>query len=404
MKLKNISSSDTQNWRNAEQLIYDVMKLHDFEEVRLSLLQESEMLKKCLKKDFYTNEKDASNPNVIIDLCMEQNVSLRPEGTINLLSNFLNEYDNSKALKYYYLGNMIRIVDNEIEETYRLGAEIYGDETIVSDITVIDTALKLLNAFGLKNTLVEINSFGCENCILSLPKALMEQPKTNINPEDKESKITSNYYQNSLENSDYCQDCQTRLHKIRHFLSNLMIKYQYNPNLTRTYNYYNAMVFNIYVKQGDDNILVGGGGRYDHLTQYVTGKEIPSIGFDLNLDIIYELVKKNNLFPDHSFEFKVFICSETEDLLLNEMQILQELHKKMIYTIQGKVTATSHSALEMAKEESCSVLIYIDNQSLYKGKIEVFNLHKEHGYHISLDSIIDELEIIKKSIKQQLFL
>jgi histidyl-tRNA synthetase len=404
MKLKNISSADTQNWRNAEQLIYDVMKLHDFEEVRLSLLQESQMLKKCLKRDFYTDEKDTRNPNVMIDLCLDQNISLRPEGTINLLSNFLNNYDNSKALKYYYLGNMIRIVDNEVEETYRLGAEIYGDETIVSDITVIDTALKLLNAFGFKSTLVEINSFGCEDCILTLPKVLMKDSLDKTQSPEKETRITSNYYQNSLENSNYCPECQARLHKIRHFLSNLMIKYKYNPDLTRTYNYYNAMVFNIYIQQGDENILVGGGGRYDHLTEYVTGRKIPSIGFDLNLDTIYELVKKNNLFPDNSFEFKVFICSEAEDLLLNEMQILQELHKKMIYTIQGKVTPSSHKALELAKEESCSVLIYIDNESLYKGKVEVVNLHKEHGYHVSLDAIIDELEIIKKSIKQQLFI
>ena len=404
MKLKNITSKDTLNWRNAEQLIYDVMKLHDFEEVRLSLLQESKLLKTCLQRDFFAHKDEKEQQNVIIDLSVNQNISLRPEGTINLLSNFLNDFDSNNVLKYYYMGNMIRVINDEIEETYRLGAEIYGDATIVSDITVIDTALKLLNAFGFKTTLVEINSFGCEKCILNLPSALTKKSQNQPSKNEENSKFSASYYQNSLSNSNYCDSCQERLHQIRHFLSNLMIKYHYNPELKRTYNYYNGMVFNLYVKQGDEDVLVGGGGRYDHLTRFATGKEIPSIGFDLNLDTIYDLVKKNNLFPDNSFEFKVFICSEAEDLLLNEMQILQELHKKMIYTIQGKVTSDSRKALDIAKKANCSVLIYIDNESLYKGKVEVVNLHKEHGYHISLDAIIEELEVVKKSIKQMLYL
>lgn len=404
MKLKNISSADTQNWRNVEQLIYDVMKLHDFEEIRLSFLQDRDILKNCLQKEFFSYEDEQNLQNNVIDLTLNENLSLRPEGTINLLSNFLNDFNNTKTFKYYYLGNMIRIVDNEVEETYRLGAEIYGDATIISDITVVDTALKILNSFGLKTTVVEINSFGCEKCTLNLPEAMKNKWHDDSQEKDVSKKLPANYYQDSLSNLNYCDVCQERLHKIRHFLSNLMIKYNYNPELKRTYNYYNGMVFNLYVKHGDEEILVGGGGRYDHLTRFVTGKEIPSTGFDLNLDIIYDLIKKNHLFPENNFEFRAFICSESEDLLLNEMQILQELHKKMIYTIQGKVNSDSREALEIAKLSNCSVLIYIDNQSLYNGKIEIHNIQKQYSYHISLESIIDELEVIKKSSKQLLYL
>lgn len=404
MKHKNITSAETLNWRNVERLVCDVMKLHDFEQIRLSLLQDGQLLKKCLQRDFFSHKEEKELQDIVVDLTLDNNISLRPEGTVSLLSNFLDNYDSSKVLKYYYIGNMIRVIDNEIEETYRLGAEIYGDATIVSDITVIDTALKLVNALGFKTTIVEINSFGCEECTLNLPDAMKNKWQGDSQENSISSKLPANYYQDSLVNSNYCESCQDRLHKIRHFLSNLMIKYKYNPKLKRTYNYYNGMVFNIYVKQGDEDVLVGGGGRYDHLTRFVTEKEIPSIGFDLNLDTIYQLIKNNSLFPENSFDFRVFICSESEDLLLNEMQILQELHKKMIYTIQGKVNPDSRRALELAKEANCSVLIHIDNESLYKGKVEIFNIQKVHGYLISLDSIIDEIEVIKKSIKQLLIL
>ncbi len=404
MILKNITSADTQNWRNVEQLIYDVMRLHDFEEIRLSFLQDGEVLNNCLQKEFFSHKDEKELQNIVVNLSSKINLSIRPEGTISILSNFLKDYDHNKVLKYFYMGNMIRLINDEVQETYRLGAEIYGDTTIVSDITVIDTALKLLNTFGFKTTLVEINSYGCEKCTLNLPEAMKNKWQGDSTKEKVKVKLPSNYYQDSLSNADYCDVCQERLHKIRHFLSNLMIKYNYNPQLKRTYNYYNGMVFNLYVKQGDEDILVGGGGRYDHLTHFVTGKEIPSIGFDLNLDVIYDLIKKSHLFPENNFEFRVFICSETEDLLLNEMQILQELHKKMIYTIQGLVNSDSREALELAKNANCSVLIYIDNESLYNGKVEMFNIQKLHSYHVALDSIIDELEVIKKSIKQLLFL
>jgi len=218
MKLKNITSAEAINWRNVEFLIYDVMKLHDFEQIRLSLLQDGELLKNCLQRDFFSH-KDGKDPNnIVIDLSLNENISLRPEGTISLLTNFLDDYDISKVLKYYYLGNMIRVKDNEIEETYRLGAEIYGDATIVSDITVIDTALKLLNALGFKTTMVEINSYGCEKCTLNLPQAMKNKWQGNSKEQKSTSKLPANYYQDSLSNSDYCDSCQDRLHKIRHFL------------------------------------------------------------------------------------------------------------------------------------------------------------------------------------------
>ncbi|MFA7057190.1 MAG: ATP phosphoribosyltransferase regulatory subunit [Candidatus Cloacimonadales bacterium] len=404
MKLKNVSSSDTTQWRIVEEMIYEVMKLHDFEEIRLSYLQDKTILNNCLQKDFFVHASEKELKNIVIDLANVENLSLRPEGTINLLTNFLNNYDLSKVSKYYYLGNMIRVLNGEIEETYRLGAEIYGDDTVVSDITVIATALRLLNTMGFGNTSVEINYFGCENCKLNLPDAMKNKWQGNNENQTGLNTPHPNYYQNSKNDSAYCENCQERLRKIRHFLSNLTIKYTYNPELKRTYNYYNGMVFNLYVTQGDEEILVGGGGRYDHLTHYVTKQEIPSIGFDLALDTLFDLIMKSNLIPTNGFEFKVFICSESEDLLLNELQILQELHKKMVCTVQGKVNPDSRDALQEAKDANCSVFIHIDNESLYRGKVEIFNIQKQHNYHTSLETITDEIELIKKSIKQILLI
>ena len=123
MKLKNVSSSDTTQWRIVEEMIYEVMKLHDFEEIRLSYLQDKTILNSCLQKDFFIHASEKELKNIVIDLANVENLSLRPEGTINLLTNFLNNYDLSKVSKYYYLGNMIRVLNGEIEETYRLGAD-----------------------------------------------------------------------------------------------------------------------------------------------------------------------------------------------------------------------------------------------------------------------------------------
>lgn len=404
MELKNVSSTDTTQWRIVEEMIYEVMKLHDFEEIRLSYLQDKTILNSCLQKDFFIQESEKEMKNIVIDLANVENLSLRPEGTINLLTNFLNNYDLNKVSKYYYLGNMIRVLNGELEETYRLGAEIYGDDTVVSDITVIATALRLLNTMGFGTTSVEINYFGCEDCKLNLPDAMKNKWQGNNDNEASLNTPPASYYQNSKNDSAYCESCQERLRKIRHFLSNLTIKYTYNPELKRTYNYYNGMIFNLYVTQGDEEILVGGGGRYDHLTHYITKQEIPSIGFDLALDTLFDLIMKSNLIPANGFEFKVFICSESEDLLLNELQILQELHKKMVCTVQGKVNPDTRDALQEAKAANCSVFIHIDNESLYRGKVEIFNIQKQHNYHTSLETITDEIELIKKSIKQILLI
>lgn len=404
MKLKNICSTDTTQWRIIEQIIHETMKLNDFQEIRLSYLQDKAILKNCLQQDFFSHADEKELKNIVIDLKNVENLSLRPEGTINLLTNLLHDYDLTKVSKFYYLGNMIRFFNDKVEETYRLGAEIYGDNTIVSDITVIATALKLLRTLGFSDTSVEINYLGCEKCKLQLPEVMKNKWQGNSDNEAFPDNSTSNCFQTTQNNGTYCDSCNEHLRKVRHFLSNLTIKYTYNPELKRTYNYYNGMVFNLYVNRGEEKVLVGGGGRYDHLTHYVTDQEIPSIGFDIALDILFDLIRNNNLIPANGFEFKVFICSESEDLLLNEMQILQELHNKMTCTVQGKVNPDSSEALQEAKDADCSVLIYIDNESLYRGKIEIFNIQKQHKSHISLEDVVDEIEVIKKSIKQILLI
>ncbi len=400
MKLRNVNCDNTIKWKYLENTIYEVMQLKNFRQIRLSLFQDSTILYNSLKS-FEGSTDSAKVNHLVMQTNYHSKLSLRPEGTINVLNNFLGLDSTEGIKKFFYLENMYRNTLDGVSENYRLGAEIYGDDTLVSDINIIETGLSIIKAFGFQDYYVKVGSYGCKDC-----SAINTDNSHEDSHDDGEKDLSSNSELALLkkkiakESSTHslCTECSGRLNNVKHFLSNLRIDYKIDYNLKRTFDYYNSIVFNFYVKVDGEDILLGGGGRYDQLTKQVVGRDISSIGFDLDLELLYELVDKKNLFPIMSNDFKVYICSEKKEFLLNELQIHQELQDKNIYTVQGIIDFSINSALNKAISSGCSVMVYISEDSLYEGKIEVNNIQKQYNYLVALDSISTEIEIIKKSI------
>lgn len=395
--------------------ISGIMQLLNFHEVRLSVLQDSLLLQECLMGNIDNDDNSINIDDLIITLKEDSKLGLRPEGTINLLAKIDMSDVDQKIEKFYYLGDMYRKVNGVTMESYRLGCEIYGDDTVMSDITIIITALSVLHELGLQSAYAEISSYGCPVCKAKYSRKLkqfLEDNKKSYCPEclahfkkhthsykECEKQNCSETNQNIPVLADFlCDDCKQRITDVKHFLSNLTIRYQENKNIERTFNYYNGTVFDLYFQHNGEKVKVGGGGRYDLLTKIVKKNDIPSIGFDLNLKLISSLMSERNLFPMEERPFQVYICTDSTELLLNQMHIIQELHSANIPSIQGKVTLDSTLAYNNAVKSSCAVLVYISKESLYSGKVLINNISKEHIYNINLDTIAEEVSIIKKSL------
>lgn len=249
-----------------------------------------------------------------------RNLVLRPEGTassVRLVSH--NKLVNSSyPLRLYYWGKMFRYErpqKGRYREFVQLGVELVNAQGIIADGELFWLIKEIFLNLNLSEFIIRWNYLGNEDS------------------KKKYKEILKNFLIDKLEN--LCLDCQKRydsnplrildckvceknsfppylqaLNKedlnyqkeVKKFFDFLNIANEYNNYLVRGLDYYTGIVFEIYWKKDNDQLALGGGGRYDNLFQQLGGKNLPAAGFALGIDRLANLVSLEiNHSPDVLF-------------------------------------------------------------------------------------------------------
>lgn len=301
--------TDSIKWQYVETIIKEVCQNYNFKYIRTPILEKTKLFHRSIgkatdiiSKELY-NFKDKGNFNI----------SLRPEGTSGIIRSYLeNEmYKNNEVTKLYYLGPMFRyekIDEGRFREFNQFGVEAINSNDPLIDAQIINLAFTIFKKLNI-DVKIYINNVG-------------EYENKKLYKEDLKK-----YFKNHLD--DLCDDCKRRYKqnpirildckkdkrkdyvlgapKIENYLSNnskkhfkevlkyldeLNIPYVINPNLVRGLDYYTNTVFEI--KTNIDNLgsanTICGGGRYNSLINYLSDKNIPSIGFAIGLERLLKVV------------------------------------------------------------------------------------------------------------------
>ena len=151
-------------WKILEEKVEKVLSLHDFQEIRLSVLQDSQVLQDGITALIQGQEADTAMKGVLsLSLPDDQLslLSLRPEGTISVLHHTARITNPGEIHRFYYSGPMFRRINNQQQmEFYQLGVELLGSESILSENEVISLGMKLCKTLGLNEVRLDLNSYG----------------------------------------------------------------------------------------------------------------------------------------------------------------------------------------------------------------------------------------------------
>jgi len=407
-------------WKILEEKMDKVLALHDYQEIRLSVLQDYQVLHTGITALMQGAEADYAVQAVLSLSSPESNLSLlslRPEGTISVLHHTARIINPGEVHRFYYSGPMFRKADTQQQmEFYQLGVELLGSESILSENEVISLGMKVCHGLGLKDVRLDMNSYGCSQCRVAFfadLRSYLEQHKDDYckdcfrelyaNPfsdtrcQDAECKHS---FTSGPQISDYlCNTCKANFSKVKKIQANLGNSYKVNSHLYKNFAYYNETVFDFVVNHKGREIIVGGGGRYDYLSAQITGKKIPAVGFYLNLDILFEIMESRGLFRAPEQDFKVYLCSESENLEMMTLQIAQELHAQGIKTILSPEISTTAEEIKHAIHKACSVMLIIRDDNIREGKILLRNLVKEHQDYVSLKDTLPAILLARKALK-----
>ncbi|MGL5035792.1 MAG: histidine--tRNA ligase, partial [Microcystaceae cyanobacterium] len=214
--------------------------------------------------------------------------------------------------RLWYKGPMFRYERPQAgrqRQFHQIGVEVLGSADARADAEVIALATDILQALGLKNLHLSLNSVGNAEDRQNYRDALVNyltphqadldadsQERLSRNPlrilDSKDAK-TQEIVRNAPSILDYLGD-RSRQHfeQVQQLLTDLGIAYELNPALVRGLDYYTHTAFEI---QSDDlgaQATVCGGGRYDGLVSSLGGPETAAVGWAIGIERLILLLEK----------------------------------------------------------------------------------------------------------------
>jgi len=408
-------------WKLMEHRLEQVLALHDYEEIRLSILQDYEVMYNGITALMQGHEAQYVVEKTL-NLCQPDErislLSLRPEGTISVLHHTARIMKSGDVHRFYYHGPMFRKdKSGKPMEFYQLGVELLGSDSILSENEVISLGMMLCREIGLKNVSLRLNSFGCEMCrraFFNDMRAYLEKhadqycrscyEELYANPFADTRCSDSACAHHALDRpqiSNYlCNKCKTNFNKIKKIQANLAHSYRSDPHLYKNFVYYNETVFDFVLPVNGQELIIGGGGRYDYLSAKITGKKIPAVGFYLNLDDIYTQMEQRRLFSLASRDFTVYLCAQSEDMELMMLQIAQELHARGIKTVLSTELRDTESEEKLARKKLCDLMLIIREENIREGKLLLRNLAKNEQSYVPLNQTTASIQLARKALKK----
>jgi histidyl-tRNA synthetase len=235
-----------------------------------------------------------------------ESVTLRPEFTAGVVRAVLehNLHKGALPVKVFTSGPAFRYERPQAgrhRQFYQFDLEAIGTEDPTVDAETIAVAYDSYRNLELRQFTLLLNSLGDKNCRPAYRAALQDflrkldldadtRARIEINPlrvlDDKRPEVREQTANAPVIIDYLCQDCKAHHDTVRSQLTALDIPFQDAPRLVRGLDYYMRTTYEF-----DHPLLgaqsgIGGGGRYDGLSEDIGGPPLPGIGFAVGLDRI----------------------------------------------------------------------------------------------------------------------
>jgi histidyl-tRNA synthetase len=233
-------------------------------------------------------------------------IALRPEFTAGVLRAVLehNLHKGPLPVKVWTSGPAFRYERPQAgryRQFYQFDLEAIGTEDPTVDAETIAVAWDAYTGLGLRQFTLLLNSLGDSKCRPVYREALQNflrgldldeeaRERIEINPlrvlDDKRPKVREQTANAPVIMDYLCDECKAHHDAVRGLLAALDIPFTDEPRLVRGLDYYNRTTYEF-----DHALLgaqsgIGGGGRYDGLSEDIGGPPLPGIGFAVGLDRI----------------------------------------------------------------------------------------------------------------------
>ena len=330
-------------WRYLESEIIQIVESYGFNEIRLPIMERTELFKRSIGEDTDIVEKEMYT----FDDRNQESITLRPEATASMVrAGITNGLLHNQQQKMWTMGPMFRYEKPQkgrYRQFYQFNIEAMGYGGPDIDAELIILCARMWKVLRIKNLSLKINSLGNKNTRAKYREDLINYFSDNLDNLDENSKNrlhtnplrildSKNPEMRELINDapilpDYLDsESEEHFNKLKNILSDSGIDFQVNPKLVRGLDYYNRTVFEWETDVLGSQGAVCSGGRYDNLIEKIGGKSTPAIGWAMGMERLVSLYEYSNNKID-KISPHIYIAIDGDKAQKKAFQISEELRE-----------------------------------------------------------------------------
>ena len=298
-------------WRHLEKIIIEIVESYGFSEIRLPLLERTELFQRSIGADTDIVEKEMytfKDRN-------EKSITLRPEATASMArAAITNGLLHNQQQKLWTMGPMFRYEKPQkgrYRQFHQFNIEAMGFSGPDIDAEIIIMCARMWRLLNLKNLRLEINSLGSaetrklyRNELITyftkyknnLDESSLKRLESNpLRILDSKNPDMRSIISNAPVMLDYLDpESKKDFEVLKKLLDGSGVKYEVNPRLVRGLDYYNKTVFEWITDDLGAQGAVCSGGRYDGLIEKLGGRSTPAIGWAMGIERLVSLYELEN--------------------------------------------------------------------------------------------------------------
>ncbi|RYJ20884.1 histidyl-tRNA synthetase [Streptomyces sp. L-9-10] len=339
-------------------------------------------------------------------------LALRPEGTASVLRAAL-EANLHKAgnlpVKLWYSGSYYRY-ERPQKGRYRhfsqVGAEAIGAEDPALDAELIILADQAYRSLGLRDFRILLNSLGDKECRPVYREVLQNflrgldldedtRRRIEINPlrvlDDKRADVQEQLVGAPMLRDYLCDACKAYHEEVRELLTAAGVAYEDDEKLVRGLDYYTRTTFEFVHDGLGAQSAVGGGGRYDGLSEMIGGPALPSVGWALGVDRTVLALEAEGIRLDLPNATSVFAVPLGEEARRRLFAVVTELRRAGIPADFSYGAKGLKGAMKNANRSGARYTIVVGERDLAEGVAQLKDMESGEQSAVALDDLVTEL-------------
>ncbi|MEO1203748.1 MAG: histidine--tRNA ligase [Pseudomonadota bacterium] len=397
-------------WQYLEGVVRDIVQSYGYDEIRLPLLEQTELFKRSIgevtdivEKEMYTFEDRGGD-----------SLTLRPEATAGMVrAGISNGLLHNQRQKLWTAGPMFRRERPQrgrYRQFHQFDVEALGYEGPDVDAELIIMSSRIWSRLGISRLTLEINSLGTADARARYRETLVEYFSGVKNQLDTDSirRLDQNplrildsknpEMQPLIEAApvmlDYLdQESAEHFAELRVLLDAAGVAYSVNPRLVRGLDYYSRTVFEWVTDALGAQGAVCSGGRYDGLVEKLGGRPTPAIGWAMGIERFVDLYEASGgEAPVASAD--VYLVAVGEGALGDAFAMAEELRDRIpgIRVEMNMGGGSFKSQLKRADKSNATFALVLGEQEIASRSVGVKPLRSgEEQVSVSRDELAEVL-------------